>query len=95
MAADNLALAIAELGALSERRTALLIDSSLSQLPPFLVEDAGQATTGRCPDLLFDGTPLYADEREGYAYDETQAAEVKPTLRRLLETFLSYRPSPG
>ena len=41
MAADNLALAIAEIGALSERRMALLIDSSLSQLPPFLVEDAG------------------------------------------------------
>lgn len=41
MAADNLALAIAEIGALSERRTALLIDSSLSQLPPFLVDDAG------------------------------------------------------
>ena len=41
LAADNLALAIAEMGALSERRMALLIDSSLSQLPPFLVEDAG------------------------------------------------------
>jgi histidine ammonia-lyase len=41
MAADNLALAIAEIGALSERRMALLIDSSLSQLPPFLVDDAG------------------------------------------------------
>jgi len=41
MAADNLALAIAEIGALSERRMALLIDSSLSQLPPFLVEDPG------------------------------------------------------
>ncbi len=41
MAADNLALAIAEIGALSERRMALLVDSALSQLPPFLVEDAG------------------------------------------------------
>jgi histidine ammonia-lyase len=41
MAADNLALAIAEIGALSERRMALLIDSSLSELPAFLVEDAG------------------------------------------------------
>ncbi|MEO1574186.1 MAG: histidine ammonia-lyase [Pseudomonadota bacterium] len=41
MAADNLALAIAETGALSERRMALLIDPGLSQLPPFLVEDAG------------------------------------------------------
>ena len=41
MAADNLALAIAEIGALSERRTALLIDSNLSKLPPFLVESGG------------------------------------------------------
>ncbi len=41
MAADATAVAIAEMGALSERRTALLIDSSLSGLPPFLVRDSG------------------------------------------------------
>src|SRR5882762_7346204 len=41
LAADNLALAIAETGALSERRIALLIDPSLSGLPPFLVEHGG------------------------------------------------------
>ena len=41
MAADNLALAIAETGALSERRMALLIDSNMSKLPPFLVEKGG------------------------------------------------------
>jgi histidine ammonia-lyase len=41
LAADVLALAIAEIGALSERRIALLIDSSLSGLPPFLVEHGG------------------------------------------------------
>jgi len=40
-AADNLALAIAEIGALSERRTALMMDANLSGLPPFLVEDGG------------------------------------------------------
>lgn len=40
-AADNIALAIAEIGALSERRMALLLDTNLSQLPPFLVKDAG------------------------------------------------------
>ena len=40
-AADNLALAIAEVGALSERRTALLMDANLSGLPPFLVENGG------------------------------------------------------
>lgn len=41
MAADNIALAIAEIGALSERRMALLIDSQLSGLPPFLVDNGG------------------------------------------------------
>ena len=41
MAADNLALAIAEIGALSERRMALLIDTQLSGLPPFLVDNGG------------------------------------------------------
>lgn len=41
MAADYLALAIAEIGALSERRIALLIDSHLSGLPPFLVSEVG------------------------------------------------------
>ncbi|MDC9594362.1 histidine ammonia-lyase [Xenorhabdus sp. IM139775] len=41
MAADNLAIALAEMGALSERRVALLMDSNMSQLPPFLVENSG------------------------------------------------------
>ncbi len=41
LAADYLALAIAEIGALSERRIALLIDSHLSGLPPFLVAEGG------------------------------------------------------
>ena len=41
IAADALAIAISEIGALSERRTALLIDSSLSGLPPFLTADSG------------------------------------------------------
>ncbi|MFC0665965.1 histidine ammonia-lyase [Azotobacter chroococcum] len=41
MAADVLALAIAEIGALSERRTALLVDPALSGLPAFLVREGG------------------------------------------------------
>ncbi len=40
-AADTLALAISEIGAISERRIALLIDSTLSGLPPFLVDQPG------------------------------------------------------
>ncbi len=41
LVADNLALALAEIGSLSERRIALLIDKNLSGLPPFLVENGG------------------------------------------------------
>jgi histidine ammonia-lyase len=41
IAADTLALAIAETGALAERQIALLIDSSLSGLPPFLARHSG------------------------------------------------------
>ncbi len=40
-AADHLALAIAEIGALAERRIALLIDASISGLPPFLTSASG------------------------------------------------------
>lgn len=41
MAADNLALAIAEIGSLSERRISMMMDRHMSQLPPFLVENGG------------------------------------------------------
>jgi histidine ammonia-lyase len=41
MAADALALTIAEIGALSERRIALLTDPVMSRLPAFLVTDPG------------------------------------------------------
>jgi len=41
IAADTLAIAIAEVGALAERRIALLTDAHLSALPPFLVAEPG------------------------------------------------------
>jgi histidine ammonia-lyase len=41
MAADNLALSIAETANISERRVALLVDPSISGLPAFLVNEAG------------------------------------------------------
>jgi histidine ammonia-lyase len=41
MAADVLALAITEIGALSERRIALLMDKSMTGLPPFLAAEGG------------------------------------------------------
>jgi histidine ammonia-lyase len=41
LAADQLALAIAEVGSISERRLALLVDPKMSGLPPFLVQKSG------------------------------------------------------
>jgi histidine ammonia-lyase len=41
LVADGMAVAIAEVGAIAERRIAMLIDSSVSRLPPFLTSDAG------------------------------------------------------
>ncbi|QQG35377.1 MAG: histidine ammonia-lyase [Micavibrio aeruginosavorus] len=41
MAADTLAVVIAEIGSISERRIAMIVDTQQSGLPPFLVKDAG------------------------------------------------------
>jgi histidine ammonia-lyase len=41
MCLDFLAIAVAQLANVSERRTALLVDSSQSDLPPFLTRDSG------------------------------------------------------
>ena len=40
-AADTIAMAVAEIGSLSERRVAALIDSTISLLPPFLIRNPG------------------------------------------------------
>jgi histidine ammonia-lyase len=41
LAADAMAVAIAEVGAIAERRIAMLIDAGVSRLPPFLTADPG------------------------------------------------------
>lgn len=40
-AADTIAMALCEVGSISERRTAVLIDPKMSGLPPFLTENSG------------------------------------------------------
>jgi len=40
-AADQLALAVAEIGSIVERRIAILVDTKMSGLPPFLVANSG------------------------------------------------------
>jgi histidine ammonia-lyase len=41
LAADALAVAIAEIGAIAERRVAMLVDTVVSRLPPFLAPEPG------------------------------------------------------
>ncbi|HSI59767.1 MAG TPA: histidine ammonia-lyase [Ideonella sp.] len=41
LSADAMAVAIAEVGAIAERRIAMLIDAGVSRLPPFLTANAG------------------------------------------------------
>jgi len=40
-AADTIAMALCEVGSISERRTAVLVDPKMSGLPPFLADDPG------------------------------------------------------
>ncbi|WP_166040292.1 histidine ammonia-lyase [Sphingosinicella sp. YJ22] len=40
-AADTLTMALCEIGSISERRMAVLVDPKMSGLPPFLIEDSG------------------------------------------------------
>jgi histidine ammonia-lyase len=40
-AADMIGMALCEVGSISERRTAVLVDPKMSGLPPFLTEDSG------------------------------------------------------
>ena len=40
-AADTIAMAMCEVGSISERRTSVLVDPKMRGLPPFLVEDSG------------------------------------------------------
>lgn len=51
-AADYLALCIAEIGSLSERRVALLTDPHMSGLPPFLVENSGLNSGFMMPQIV-------------------------------------------
>jgi histidine ammonia-lyase len=41
LVADALAVAIAEIGAIAERRIAMLVDTAVSRLPPFLTPEPG------------------------------------------------------
>jgi len=98
LAADYLALAIAEIGSLSERRIALLIDAHLSGLPAFLVEEGGlnsgfmmaQVTAAalasenksRAHPASVDSIPTSANQ-EDHVSMATFAARVRGTIQSI------------
>ena len=61
-AADELALALCEVGSLAERRIAMLIDPAFSQLPPFLTTEAGLNSGFMIPQVT--AAALVAENRQ-------------------------------
>ena len=64
-AADTIAMALCEVGSLSERRTAVLIDPKMSGLPPFLTDDAGINSGLMIPQVT---AAALVSENKGLAY---------------------------
>lgn len=94
MACDNLALAIAEIGALSERRIALLMDDNLSGLPLFLAQDSGLHSGFMIPQVTAASLasenkslahPASVDSIPTSANQEDHVSMATFAARRLLE----------
>src|SRR6185295_2219245 len=94
MAADALALSIAETGALSERRIALLMDPTFSSLPAFLVHNAGLNSGFMIPQVTAAAlasenkllaTPASTDSIPTSANQEDHVSMATYAARRLLD----------
>lgn len=94
LAADQLALAAAEIGSLSERRTALLIDPKMSGLPAFLVKESGVNSGFMVPQVTAAAlvaenktlaTPASVDSIPTSAGQEDHVSMATHGARRLLE----------
>ncbi len=64
-AADTIAMALCEVGSISERRTAVLVDPKMSGLPPFLVENSGVNSGLMIPQVT---AAALVSENKGLAY---------------------------
>ena len=89
MAADNIALAIAEIGALSERRIALMMDKHMSQLPPFLVRNGG-VNSG----FMIAQVTAAALASENKALSHPHSVDILPTSANQ-EDHVSMAPAAG
>ena len=64
-AADTIAMALCEVGSLSERRTAVLVDPKMSGLPAFLTEDSGVNSGMMIPQVT---AAALVSENKGLAF---------------------------
>ncbi len=89
---DQIAVALAEMGSLSERRTALLIDKHLSELPPFLIKDGGLNSGFMIPQVTAAAlasenkhlaTPCSTDSMPTSANQEDHVSMATYAARRL------------
>ncbi|HVS76101.1 MAG TPA: aromatic amino acid lyase, partial [Steroidobacteraceae bacterium] len=94
LAADQLALAAAEIGSLSERRTALLIDPKMSGLPAFLIRESGVNSGFMVPQVTAAAlvaenktlaAPASVDSIPTSAGQEDHVSMATHGARRLLE----------
>lgn len=93
-AADQLAISIAEIGSLSERRMALLIDRHLSELPSFLIEKGGINSGFMIPQVTCAAlasenkhlaSPVSVDSLPTSANQEDHVSMATYAARRLFE----------
>jgi histidine ammonia-lyase len=94
LAADQIALALAEIGSLAERRIALLTDPNLSQLPAFLTPQPGLnsgfmlaqiAAAALASENQHLAHPAGIDSRPTSANQEDHVSMATYAARRLLE----------
>jgi histidine ammonia-lyase len=94
LAADQIALALAEIGSLAERRIALLTDPNLSQLPAFLTPGPGLNSGFMLPQIAAAALasenqhlahPAGIDSRPTSANQEDHVSMATHAARRLLE----------
>lgn len=94
-AADQMALAIAEIGAISQRRTAVMVDPTLSfDLPPFLTPDPGLnsgymiaevTTAALMSENKHLATPCSTDSTPTSANQEDHVSMAAHGARRLMQ----------
>jgi histidine ammonia-lyase len=94
LAADQIALALSEIGSLAERRIALLTDPNLSQLPAFLTPEPGLNSGFMLPQITAAALasenqhlahPAAIDSRPTSANQEDHVSMATHAARRLLE----------